>query len=133
MSPDVHVELCIFHHASCWDLWKDFGKVLSYGPGAPVPSITPPGCHPGPRLRGQQPARLDVRCPGPPAEETSMRTHHHVGKTTRLRRAHQTGTVARLAGIPGGLLKGSITPEGRASGGLAVFDVYVESRWYRNP
>jgi hypothetical protein len=64
--------------------------------------MTPPGCHPGPRLRGKQPARLYVRRPGPPAEETSTRTHHNVGEMARLRRAHQTGTVARLAGVPGG-------------------------------
>jgi hypothetical protein len=43
-------------------------KVPSKELGGPVPKGTPPGHRPGPRLRGQHLARLEVWRPGPPPE-----------------------------------------------------------------
>jgi hypothetical protein len=43
-------------------------KVPSKEIGGPVPKGTLPGHCPGPRLRGQQLAHLEVNCPGPPPE-----------------------------------------------------------------
>jgi hypothetical protein len=59
---------------------------------------TPPGHHRGPRLRGQQPARLAVRRPGPPPEGAIQGTHG--------------AYASRLGRISGEVLRGHYGPFG---------------------
>ena len=88
---DMYVELGSFHHTSCWDLWRNFGKVPRWDlwkgfrevPDRMLPDEggstrrARPYAAQHPHLRGQQPARSAVRHPRPHLRGSRRAGWHH--------------------------------------------------------